>query len=69
MFSALTQSESYKWAKNGKGRTKRTHTLQSEEPTKKKCILVCYINCKGNKGTKNNDKTTKNQKGGKGLRG
>ena len=32
-------------------------------------ILVCYINCKGNRETKNNDKTTKNQKGGKGLMG
>ena len=27
-------------------------------------ILVCYVNCKGNRGTKNNDKTTKNKKEG-----
>lgn len=28
-------------------------------------ILVCYVNCKGNRGTKNNGKITKSKKEGK----
>ena len=28
-------------------------------------VLVCYLNCKGNRRTKNNDKTAKNKKEGK----
>ena len=28
-------------------------------------VLVCYLNCKGNRGTKNNDKTAKNKQEGK----
>lgn len=49
----------------GKDGSTNSHTFQSGELTKKKKkdILVCYVNCKSNKGTKNNDITSKNQKG------
>lgn len=41
--------------------------LYKVKSPQKKVILVRYINCKGNKGIKNDDVTTKNQKGEKGF--